>query len=115
MLDNLSTQSGSSLRGVVPASSKLPVERIRTTYDESSFRQFALGIEAVAEQRLARADVRTHAQFHADRGHELLRQGFVVEAEREFREAISLNVSNAEGHAGLAQVLEMNSDFGGDR
>jgi Flp pilus assembly protein TadD/TolB-like protein len=115
MLETVSAQSGMSSRGVVPASSKLPLERMRTTYDESSFRQLALGIEAAAEQRLVKTDARTHAQFHADRGHEFLRQGFVAEAEHEFREAISLNVSNAEAHAGLAQVLEMNSDFGGAR
>jgi Flp pilus assembly protein TadD len=63
-------------------------------------------ISAAAEQRLSKTDPRTHAQFHADRGHQLLRQGFWLEAEREFRESIALNASNAEAHAGLASVLE---------
>jgi len=106
VLDTLSNGNGSSLRGVVPASSKLPTVRIRASYDESSFRQLALKINAVAEERLAKADPRTHAQFHSDRGHQLLNQGFVVEAEREFREAAALNPANAEAHAGLAGVLE---------
>lgn len=97
------------------AVSKLPAERIRTTYDESSFRQLALGIESVAEQRLSQSDSRTHAQFHADRGHELLQQGFVSEAEREFREAISLDAASADAHAGLARVLEANNDVAGAR
>jgi len=92
--------------GVVSANIKIPQERIRTNYDESTFRQLALKISAVAEQRLAKTDARTHAQFHADRGYLLLRQGFLSEAEREFREAIALNPSNAEPHAGLASVLE---------
>lgn len=111
LLDSLASEAGTSLqRGVVPASAKMPLERIRTNYDESSFRQLALRIEAIAEQRLAKADPQTHAQFHADRGHELLNQGFVAEAEREFREAIELNPVNPEAHAGLASVLEANNN-----
>ena len=96
----------SGQRGVVSASIKIPQQRIRTNYDESTFRQLALKISAVAEQRLAKTDPRTHAQFHVDRGHQLLKQGFLSEAEQEFREAITLNPLNAEAHAGLASVLE---------
>ena len=116
LLESIAQQTNSSEpRGMVPASFKMPMERIRTTYDESSFRQLALGIDAAAEQRLTKADARTHAQFHADRGHELLRQGFITEAEREFREATSLNMANADAHAGLAAVLEANNDEAGAR
>ncbi len=102
-------------RAVVPATQKTPLERVRTNYDESSFRQLALKIEAVAEQRLAKTDPHTHAQFHTDRGHQLLAQGFVSEAEGEFREAIALNSSNAEAHAGLASVLEAGNNPTGAR
>ncbi len=116
LLETLGAQNSmGGSHGVVQASSKLPLERMRTTYDESSFRQLAFGIEAVAEQRLAKADPRTHAQFHSDRGREFLRQGFMSEAEQEFREAISLNVLNADAHAGLASVLESNNDDAGAR
>jgi Flp pilus assembly protein TadD/TolB-like protein len=104
LLDQIGRSSGQ--QGVISASIKIPQERIHTNYDESTFRQLALKISAVAEQRLAKTDPRTHAQFHADRGHQLLRQGFLSEAEREFREAIALNPSNAEAHAGLASILE---------
>jgi tetratricopeptide (TPR) repeat protein len=96
----------SGQHGVVPASIKVPLQRIRANYDESSFRQLALKLSAEAEQRLAKTDLRTHAQFHTDRGTQLLKQGFLLEAEREFREAIALNASNAEAHGGLACVLE---------
>jgi len=102
----LEMMGGSGQAGVVSASIKLPQQRIRSNYDESTFRQLALKISAVAEQRLAKTDARTHAQFHVDRGHQLFKQGFLSEAEREFREAIALNASNAEAHAGLASVLE---------
>jgi len=98
--------SASVQRAIVPATQKTPLERIRANYDESSFRQLALNIEAVAEQRLAKTDPLIHAQFHTDRGHQLLTQGFLSEAEAEFREAITLNSSNPEAHAGLASVLE---------
>jgi len=103
----LSTLDDSSdQHAVVPASGKIPMERLRTGYDEGSFRQLDLNIAAVAEQRLSRTDAKTHAQFHVDRGHQLLAQGFLTEAEREFREAIALNATNAEAHAGLAGALE---------
>jgi len=61
--------------GAASVNVKVPIERIRANYDESSFRQLALKIDAAAEQRLAKSDPRRHAQFHADRGHELLGKG----------------------------------------
>lgn len=94
---------------------RLPSERLKRNYDESPFRQLALQIQAAAEQRLAKTDPKTHASFHAARGHELLGQGFVAEAESEFREAVSLDKSNPEAHAGLAHVLEMKHDGAGAR
>jgi Flp pilus assembly protein TadD len=107
LLDGITREASSSAqRTTVPASQKTPLERIRDNYDESSFRQLALKIDAVAEQRLAKADPRTHAQFHVDRGRQLLAQGFLSEAEAEFREAVALNSSSPEAHAGLASVLE---------
>jgi Flp pilus assembly protein TadD len=99
----------------VPASQKIPTERVRANYDESSFHQLALKIEAVAEQRLAKTDPKTHSQFHTDRGRQLLAQGFLSEAEAEFREAIALNPSNPEAHAGLASVLEAENNLAGAR
>ena len=38
-----------------------------------------------------------------------------MEAEKEFREAISLDAGNAHGYAGLARVLESNGDAAGAR
>ena len=91
--------------GVVPASLKVPAERLQTSYDESSFRQLSLKLAAAAEQRLSKVDSRAHAQFHTDRGRQLLKQGFMSDAEREFREAVSLDPINADAHAGLASAL----------
>jgi tetratricopeptide (TPR) repeat protein len=90
---------------------KLPLERIETNYDESPFRQMALSLQAANEEKLSRTDARSHAQFHVERGHEFLTQGFVEEAEAEFREAISLDPSNPGAHSGLARVLETDGDL----
>jgi tetratricopeptide (TPR) repeat protein len=112
LLDTITLDAGTpAQRDIVPATQKTSVERIRTNYDESSFRQLALKIDAAAEQRLAKTDFKTHAQFHTDRGHQLLSQGFLSEAELEFREAIALNPSNPEAHAGLASVLEAENNL----
>jgi tetratricopeptide (TPR) repeat protein/TolB-like protein len=105
MLDTISANANAQ-RGIVPTGERVFLERIRTNYDESSFRQLALKIGAVAEQRLAKTDPRTHAEFHTDRGHQLLAQGFLSEAELEFREAIALDASLPSAHAGLASALE---------
>jgi tetratricopeptide (TPR) repeat protein len=91
---------------VVPASAKVPMERLHTDYDENSFRQLELKLSVAAEERLSHSDAPTHAQYHVDRGHQLLAQGFLSEAEREFREAVALDASNAAAHAGLAAALE---------
>lgn len=98
-----------------PASSHAPLERIRTNYGESTFQQLAFKLNEAAEQRLGKTDPKIHAQFHADRGQQFLNQGFLSEAEKEFRESIALFPSNAAAHAGLARVLEANNDPGGAR
>ena len=94
---------------------RVPAERIKRNYDETSLQQLALEIENAAEARLANSDPRTHANFHVDRGRELLGQGFNGEAARNFREAIQLDPANAGAHAGLAQVLEADNDTAGAR
>lgn len=93
----------------------LPLERIKRNYDESSFRQLAAEIENANELKLQKADPPTHAAFHVQRGRQLLDQGLVNEAEKEFREAVILDPVNADAHAGLALVLESNQDAKGAR
>lgn len=105
-LDSLSSGTGPKDR---------PQERLKRNYDESSFRQLALEIENNYETKLRKADPATHASFHVQRGEQLLDQGLVGEAEREFREAVILDPTNAEAHAGLARVLESSQDNKGAR
>jgi Flp pilus assembly protein TadD len=92
------------------SSSGLPLERIRKTYDESSYRQLALEIQNVNEMRYAEMPPRQHAAAHVSRGNELLMQGVPDQAETEFREAIVLDPTNALAHAGLAEILEGRGD-----
>ena len=93
----------------------LPLERIKRNYDESSFRQLAAEIENANELKLQKTDSSTHAAFHVQRGRQLLDQGLVNEAEKEFREAVILDPVNADAHSGLALVLESNQDARGAR
>jgi Flp pilus assembly protein TadD/TolB-like protein len=95
--------------------SEVTPERIKSNYDENSFRQLFLGIQSAAEQRLAKTDPVSHAQFHVSRGQELIAQGFVAEAEKQFREASTLDTNNAEAHSGLAHTLEADNDLAGAR
>lgn len=84
-------------------------------YDESGFRQLALEIDNANELRLEKTGAATHAAFHVQRGDEMLEQGFLDEAEKQFREAVLLVSSNAAAHAGLARVLEAGQDYAGAR
>lgn len=88
------------------AAEQVPLERIKANYDENSFRQLAMEIYNAQEMRLAKEPPRQHAAAHVARGEELLARGFAGEAEKDFREAVLLDPTNAAAHAGLARCLE---------
>jgi Tfp pilus assembly protein PilF/TolB-like protein len=111
-LDTLSgARPASAKAGASPAAfaeggtvgSKLPLPRIKRTYDETSYQQLAMEIERTAESRLSNADPKQHASFHIDRGRQLLSQGFASDAKKAFEEAIQLDPTNSAAHAGLAE------------
>jgi Tfp pilus assembly protein PilF/TolB-like protein len=91
------------------ANTRVPLERMKTNYDEASFRQLEWQIRRANEDRLAHADPEAHARFYCERGTQMLSQGFVLEAEKEFREAIEHDPALPEAHTGLAQSLETRS------
>jgi len=97
------------------APASMPLERIKSNYDEASFRELAMEIDKVNEQRLANSDPQTHADYHVQQGLNLLTEGFVTEAEKEFQEAIRVNSLSAAAHTGLARVLEKLNDAAGAR
>jgi tetratricopeptide (TPR) repeat protein len=90
---------------------RLPLERIKRNYDETSFRELELEIWKANEARMANSDPHTHAAYHVEHGSGLLRQGFPGEAGKDFREAVTLDPGNAAAHAGLAAVLEAENDL----
>jgi len=83
-----------------------PLERIRRTYSEASFRQAAFQLDQMRAARLATLPPAEQATEYTRQGHEYLSQGLVPEAEQEFQTAIAADASSAEAHAGLAQVRE---------
>jgi tetratricopeptide (TPR) repeat protein len=85
---------------------RLPVERIKRNYDETSYRQLELAIWNNNERRMANTDPHTHAAYYVEQGSGLMHQGFPAEAGKNFREAVALDPGNAAAHAGLAAVLE---------
>jgi tetratricopeptide (TPR) repeat protein len=97
LLDSLS-------KGAVPA--KLPLERVKSNYDETSYRQLAAEIQNANEERHSKMPPAEHAAAHAERGREFLQQGFFDQAESEFRQAMLASPSSVDAHAGLARALE---------
>jgi len=98
-----------------PKMADLPPQRLKQNYDENTFRQLLVGIQSAAEERLSHADSATRAQFYLSRGQELLTQGFVGEAEKEFRQSVQADAQNAEAHTALARALEAGNDLAGAR
>jgi tetratricopeptide (TPR) repeat protein len=83
-----------------------PLERIRRTYSEASFRQAAFQLDQMRAARLAMLPPAEQAAQYTQLGHDYLAQGLIPEAEQEFQAAIAADASSAAAHAGLAQVRE---------
>jgi Tfp pilus assembly protein PilF len=83
-----------------------PLERIRRTYSEASFRQAAFQLDQMRAIRMAALPPAQQAAQYAQLGHDYLAQGLIPEAEREFQAAISADPASTAAHAGLAQVRE---------
>jgi tetratricopeptide (TPR) repeat protein len=83
-----------------------PLERIRRTYSEASFRQAAFQLDQMRAIRLATLPPAEQAAQYTQLGHDYLVQGLIPEAEQEFQAAIAADSSSAAAHAGLAQVRE---------
>ena len=83
-----------------------PLERIRRTYSEESFRQAAFQLDQMRALRMATLPPAEQAAQYTQLGHDYLSQGLLPEAEQEFQAAIADDSSNATAHAGLAAVRE---------
>jgi Tfp pilus assembly protein PilF/TolB-like protein len=83
-----------------------PLERIRRTYSEASFRQAAFQLDQMRALRMATLPRAEQAEEYTQLGQGYLAQGLIPEAEQEFQAAIAADASSAGAHAGLAQVRE---------
>ncbi len=83
-----------------------PLERIRRTYSEASFRQAAFQLDQMRAARMATLPPAEQAAQYTQLGHDYLAQGLIPEAEQQFQAALAADPSSAAAHAGLAQVRE---------
>ncbi len=88
-----------------------PVERIRRTYSEASFRQAAFQLDQMRAMRMASLAPAEQANQYTALGHDYLAQGLILEAEQQFQSAIAAEPDSAPAHAGLAQVRERSGSF----
>jgi len=98
--------TGTPLHNAIAAGGFDPLERIRRTYSEASFRQAAFQLDQLRAMRLATLPPAEQAVQYTKVGSDYLAQGLVPEAEREFLAAIAADSTSAPAHAGLAQVRE---------
>jgi tetratricopeptide (TPR) repeat protein len=92
------------------AAENTPLERIKRTFNEASFRQAAFEMEQMDEARMATMPPQKHAAALTEAGMRFFNEGLILEAEREFQSALETQSDNAEAHAGLALVREHEGD-----
>lgn len=88
----------------------LPLERIKRSYNDASFRQAASEMEEMEAQHLAVLPSDKQAAALSKSGDAYLGRGLMLEAEREFQLALAANPNDADAHAGLAEVRRRNGD-----
>jgi tetratricopeptide (TPR) repeat protein/TolB-like protein len=92
-----------------------PLERIKRNYNEASFRQAAYEIEQMQAMKLESLPPGARSAAYTTAGARYLNSGLLLEAERQFQEALLASPANPAAHAGLAQVRERSGDTDGAR
>jgi tetratricopeptide (TPR) repeat protein len=104
-------KTGPGLKAAVETGGFDPIERIRRTYSEASFRQAAFQLDQMRAMRLATLPPAQQAMEYSQQGRDYLAQGLVPEAELQFQAAIAADATSPVGHAGLAQVREQSGNI----
>jgi tetratricopeptide (TPR) repeat protein len=86
-----------------------PLERIRRTYSEASFRQASFQLDQLRTLKIATLPPQQQALEYLKSGNDYLAQGLLPEAEQQFQSAISADSRSAAAHTGLAQVREQSA------
>jgi tetratricopeptide (TPR) repeat protein/TolB-like protein len=102
--------SGQAATGGDPAVAPDPLERIVRTFDANAFRQAAVMLDQVDATHLAALTTHEQALKICEQAGGYLRRGLLLEAERLYQSAVSLDGTVAEAHAGLAEVKERVGD-----
>jgi Flp pilus assembly protein TadD len=88
-----------------------PLERIKRTFNEASFRQAAFEMAQMEENRLATLPPQKRAAVLTEAGMRFFSQGLILEAEHEFQAALVADGGEADAHAGLALIRERGGDI----
>lgn len=107
----LQSQQKNPSTALTPVANNAPIERIKRTYNEASFRQAAFEMEEMQSMRLSALPPAERAAALTKDGMQFLNRGLLVEAERQFQAALQADPSSAAAHAGLAQVRERSNDL----
>ena len=83
-----------------------PLERIARTYNETSFRQAAFEMDQMRALKLQSLPPTQQAAALCKEGQSYTDQGLLLEAERQFQQALIADPNSALAHAGLAQIRE---------
>jgi len=89
-----------------PTPVSLPLERIKRSYNETGLRQAAFALEQSEAESQGALPATQRAEALVASGDLYLNTGLLVEAEREFGQALLANPASATAHAGLAQIRE---------
>ena len=87
-----------------------PLERIRRTYSEASFRQAAFQLDQMRQMRMTTMKPTERAVEYTEQGKTYLAEGLLPEAEQEFQLAVGSDNGSAPARLGLAQVREQSGD-----
>ena len=87
-----------------------PLERITRKYNETSFRQAAFEMEQMRALKLRSLPSSRQAAELCKEGQGYINQGLLLEAEREFQQALAVAPGSAQAHAGMAQIRELTGD-----
>ncbi len=96
--------------GGTEAAAPDPLERIVRTFDASAFRQAAVMLDQVDATHLAALTTHEQALKICEQAGGYLHRGLLLEAERLYQSAVSLDGNAPEAHVGLAEVRERVGD-----
>jgi tetratricopeptide (TPR) repeat protein len=94
-----------------PATVSVPLTRIKSNYDESSYRQLAVELQNAIEESIGKAKPSARAALHIERAREFLSNGAAGEAESQFHEALLQEPGNPVARAGYAHALLLENKF----